>query len=160
MQIYNLDIVSIMNRISQICDELQGQEAANGAETNEDDFARNASYLTLLRSIHDKYQAMKRVDLVETNAQLIDVRPLPAPIDLANDFSNDLNRLLRRAYAELGSSASARLTCKLNKFDSDRFLRILDRGEAIMEVIAEQQPIDYPHSSPRVPVVPEGRTGV
>lgn len=158
---FNIDIVAVCNRMNRIITELQMFASGNTSEVYPADLTRIKSYFSGLRTYHDTIQALERMDFVETNTQLEELRALPPSVQVENENLNDLVRLMRRGHSELTNSQSARDSSKLNKYDSARFLAMLDRAEKFAaNYIEKVTPLDFPNSSPRAGSILEGQTGI
>lgn len=150
--IHNHDVVGLYDKIQRFMRELLKSQSVQVSGMIAADRQRLRTYIESLRARHAFIQAQPELDLPETH-------PRPYPLDppvmlpdngVENDAIATLLRLLEALRYELVHSQSALMGCRLQPFDSNRFVAIVDKIEAFLEDYIEVvTPLDMPESSPR-----------
>jgi hypothetical protein len=156
--VLNHDLVSIHNRFVRFIIEAKKSTSSNSSGVNQFDVDRMRQQLADIRSRVAHVQSAPLIDLPETHPKPFVLRELMVLPDVENEDINDLCRLCELGCKELELSSSAGDPCRLNKFDHDRCVAILDKIEALIEDhIVKVTPVDLPESSPRAEGVTAGR---
>ena len=160
-QVYNHDIVGLINRHYRIMEELHKSQSSNKAGMKGADQLRLIQYIKELRSQISWVQAQPELDLPESHPHQFDLEEIPVLSRVDNEAVNDLIRMLNLSCYELLHSASARDSARLNSYDLERCSKVIDKCESyLMDHIQPSTPGDYPESMPRDAMSGAGRTGV
>ncbi len=160
-QTYNHDVKAMAQRIDRICVEINRAASGNVAGVTEFDMTRWSSYLDALegytRWITDQPSPL---DLPETHPTLLQVDDPEQYDPVDNLIANDLVRLLVLGRMELISSQSSSHSSGLIVYDVNRWIAILQKCRALLELAEAQTPLDLPESLPHYPGVKPGNRGV
>lgn len=160
--IYNMDVVSILNRVGRFITELVRSDSANLNAMSNADIIRLTSYL---KDVDDKVSnviATPSLDLPKTS-HLVQwpVEPLDTIPAINNEDIEDLVRFLMVAHAELANSDSARSSSNLVVFDATRLTAIIAKTRSVLTTfIAANNPLDMPASSPMDSITSPAKGGV
>lgn len=157
----NSDIAQVVRRIDRVIMEMQHGQSANVTMTIEADKIRVEKYIADLGKQIDVINEMGIPDVPETMPEQIAMRPEPEDIEVTND---DYAGVIDQFYVlrgELVNSQSSRLGGGLLPPDYKRAKALLARVTTLFSnFIPAVDPGDFPESTPDVPMVGAGRTGI
>lgn len=159
--VYNQDIACMCRLIARMRHEIAHCVSASLTEMNSHDQVRCQSHVAKLKSYKAWANSEPEPDWPETHPFK---REIPEPVeypDVENDDCVVLMDHLKILDNELVNSQSARRGSGLAAPDASRFDSTVARYERYMtEVIANNNPVDFPESAPMNSMVAPGRTGV
>jgi len=157
----NHDIAGFARRINRFIDEVQHAASGAGSQVSSEDLARAQAYLGAMKTYHDHVIAIPSLDLPETHPLNIEVEEGPELTRLENESLTDLVYMFMLIREELLNSQSARLASGLIRYDSKRFLSIVEKANLFLtEYVAEVTPLDLPESSPLAASTGSGKKGI
>lgn len=148
MQVSNLHIAGLMNRIVLFRHEIDNSVSKKVHSYREPDIVRLKSYLGALKTYHDHVMSQDPLDLPHWHDRLIEAKDLPAPIETENPSLLDVIFLLEAMYIELSKSQSNDLATGLVIFDSERFVKQFNNLVAFVDnYVLASTPLDMPENA-------------
>lgn len=161
-EIHNHDIVWLYDQVSRFYVEVSKAQSSPVSGMITADQLRLASYLTNLKKGINWVNSMPEMDLPESHPFPRDLEPFPADVNVENESSNMVLRMLRLLAIELTNSQSSRLSSRLIKHDLVRVVTIVTKIESFLNDYIKDDatvPLDYPESAPEDPMTTDGNMG-
>lgn len=161
-EVFNHDVLWLYDMLRRIHQEIGRSQSAPVSGMIEADQRRLESYLNAIRQAVAWIQDTPLLDLPETHPRPYALQEFPAQLDVENESINVILRLIRASAVELTNSQSARFSSRLQRFDEERVIGVIDKIDAFLNNFIRQQavPLDFPESSPEEPIGPDGNMGV
>lgn len=161
MEINNMDIAGLVQRLDRFMVEVFKSATANVSEVRQFDKARLLSYLNAMTRYHAWVTDQPQLDLSETAPRTYTIPDMTDYAQAENESVNDILRMMTALRLELLNSQSARNPCGFISHDSGRFTALVEKmNRFVLDYIDEVAPLDLPESSPRVEQTGAGLTGI
>ncbi len=159
--VFNHDILWMYDMLRRFHQEMARSQSAPVSGMIEPDQKRLESYLKQIRTAIAWIQDTPLLDMPETHPRPYPLPAFPAEVDVENESINVILRLIRASAVELVNSQSARFSSRLQPFDMDRHIAVVDKIDAFLNnyIRASAVPLDLPESSPEEPIGPNGFLG-
>ena len=159
--VFNHDILWLYDMLRRFHQEMARSQSAPVSGMIEADQGRLESYLKAVRTAVTWIQDTPLLDMPETHPRPYTLPAFPAEVDVENESVNVILRLIRASAVELSNSQSARFSSRLQPFDQDRLIAVVDKIDAFLNnfIRAQAVPLDMPESSPEEPIGPDGNMG-
>ena len=148
MQVSNIHIAGLMNRIVLFRHELDQSVSQKVHSFRAPDITRFKSYLEALKTYHDHVMDQDPLDLPHWHDRLMEAKDLPTPIETENPSLIDIIFLLEAMYIELAKSQSNDLATGLVIYDSERFVKQYTNLVAFVDdFVLVSTPLDMPENA-------------
>jgi len=160
-EVFNHDVVWMYDKLRRFYQEMARSQSAPVSGMIEADQKRLETYLSSIRQAVAWIQDTPLLDMPETHPRPYPLTVYPTEVDIENEAINVILRLIRAAAVELVNSQSGRYSSRLQPFDQDRLIAVVDKIDAFLNnyIRAQAVPLDMPESSPQEPQVPDGNLG-
>jgi hypothetical protein len=161
-EVFNHDILWLYDMLRRFHQEMARSQSAPVSGMIDADQGRLESYLNAIRTAVSWVQDTPLLDMPETHPRPYTLPTFPSEVDVENESINVILRLIRASAVELVNSQSARFSSRLQGFDQDRLIAVVDKLDAFLNnyIRARAVPLDLPESSPEEKVGPDGFMGV
>ena len=161
MQVYNMEIAGLIDRIHRFMKEVHYSGSANVAAVSQADFVRYKSYLSALEQYLDHIVAQPILDLPKFNPTAIELDDTPALPMVENEAVKDIIRMYAAAVVELSNSQSARYSNGMIPQDVQRLRDIITNQRAFLDsYVSNVQPLDLVETVPSRDLNGPGAKGV
>ena len=161
MEVYNHDLVGLIQRLDRFRFELWKSVSSGGSELNEFDKARLYDYLNSFNTYLDWVVAQPQLDLPESHPRKFSISAAPEDSIVESEIVNDVLRIMAVTREEVVDSQSARKGSGLISFDELRLRALLEKLKNFLDNYVESvTPLDLPESSPQAEMSGAGRKGV
>lgn len=160
--VFNHDVLWLYDMFRRFHQEMGRSQSAPVSGMIPADQARLESYLGAIRQAVAWIQDTPLLDLPETHPRPYSLEAFPEELNVENESINVILRLIRASAVELTNSQSARYSSRLQPFDQDRLISVVDKIDAFLNnfIRAQAVPLDLPESSPEEPIGPDGLIGL
>jgi len=160
--VFNHDVVWMYDMLRRFHQEMAKSQSAPVSGMIVPDQLRFESYLAQMRSALEWVQNTPLLDMPETHPRPYSLPAFPAEINVENESINVILRLIRASAVELTNSQSSRFSSRLQPFDQERIVAVIDKLDAFLNNYIRSQavPLDLPESSPEESIGTDGLMGV
>jgi len=161
-EVFNHDVVWLYDKLRRFYQEMARSQSAPVSGMIDADQKRLEAYLGSIRQAVDWIQDTPLLDMPETHPRPYPLTPFPSEVNVENEAVNVVLRLIRATAVELVNCQSGRNSSRLQPFDQDRCMGVVDKIDAFLNNYIRSQavPLDMPESSPEEMQVPDGFMGV
>ena len=160
-EVYNHDVVGIVQRLDRFRFEMFKCVSAGTSELNEFDRARIQYYLDALTAYIDWLTGRPQLDLPESHPKPFAISDAPATEPVESEIVNDIIRIMDVTRTELCDSQSARRSSGLISWDEGRIRALIAKLNVFLtDYVDHYTPLDLPESSPQAAMSGHGRKGV
>lgn len=157
----NMDVASICRRLDRIVVEITHSNSAPLTTVWEADLIRVRKYLQSAQSYADLAAKKPQEDWVKSGSIPLPLPQAPGVPPMENDDMWDLAQKVDSLRFEVANSNSSRAPSGLEEPDKIRFDSIIAACVAFIDGhIVKLKPMDYPESSPSIPIPNQGALGV
>ena len=159
--VFNHDILWVYDLLRRFHTEMARSQSAPVSGMIDADQKRLESYLGTIRTAVLWIQDTPLLDMPETHPRPYPLSAFPSEVNVENESINVILRLIRASAVELTNSQSSRFSSRLQPFDHDRLIAVVDKIDAFLNNYIRTQavPLDMPESSPEEPIGPDGSMG-
>jgi hypothetical protein len=160
-EVFNHDVVWLYDKLRRFYQEMAKSQSAPVSGMIDSDQKRLESYLNSIRQAVAWIQDTPLLDMPETHPRPYILQKFPDEIDIENEAINVILRLVRATAVELVNCQSGRYSSRLQPFDQDRCMAVVDKIDAFLNnyIRSTAVPLDMPESSPERPIGPDGFMG-